>query len=242
MEAGRVREKARIRRFCNELATLWEEKQPNMRFGQMVVSLNRALDKPRHDIYYLEEEEMLEVLRRFFSKTYQKAEREDQRGYRLTERWQDATEQEELRYTTETDVFDLPLFKALLVDTWQYFIDTVDDFGIKNADLPLIGTMYALLSRTTYPDGILLWEYNAYMKILEGLLNALQDPLSPCGYNGNFYDGYITVQEYTHREHAFHISKFDSYFDTLAKIYYEDIYSDTYDESGKEWEEDTEDE
>ena len=81
-----MREKARIRRFCNELATLWEEKQPNMRFGQMVVSLNRALDKPRHDIYYLEEEEMLEVLRRFFSKTYQKAEREDQRGYRLTER------------------------------------------------------------------------------------------------------------------------------------------------------------
>ena len=65
-------DKARIRRFCDELAALWEGKRPNMRFGQFVVTLNRALDKPRHDIFYLEEEEMLDVLRRFFSKEYQK--------------------------------------------------------------------------------------------------------------------------------------------------------------------------
>ena len=235
-----MRDKARIRRFCDELAALWEGKKPNMRFGQLVVTLNRALDKPRHDIFYLEEEEMMDVLRRFFSKEYQKAVREDNRGEQLTERWQDAIE--DLQDNTESDAFDLPLLKTLLRDTWQYFIDTVDDFGIHNTDLPLIGAMYVLINRTTYPDGILTWEYEAYIKILEGLLDALRNPLFPCGYGGNFYDGYIVVQPYIHCDDAFHISKLDSYFAELAKMYYEDTYSDTYDENGKEWEEETDEE
>ena len=75
---------------------------------------------------------------------------------------------------------------------------------------------------------------------MEGLLDALRDPLSPCGYDGNFYDGYIVVQPYIHCDDALHISKLDSYFAELAKMYYEDAYSDTYDENGKEWEEETE--
>ena len=79
-----MKDKARIRRFCDELAALWEKQRPNMRFGQLVVTLNRALDKPRHDICYLEEEEILDVLRRFFSKKYQKFVREDSRGDQLT--------------------------------------------------------------------------------------------------------------------------------------------------------------
>lgn len=229
-----MREKARIRKFCDELAALWEEKRPNMRFGQIVVSLNQALDKPRHDLFSLEDEEMLDVLRRFFSKEYQTSLREDNRGDALTERWQNAIEE-----LIETDVFDLPLLKTLLVDTWQYFMDTVDDFGINNGDLPMIGDMYVLINRTTYPSGVLQWEYEAYIKILEGLLTALQNPLFPHGYNGNFYDGYITVEEYHGCEHALHISELDSYFAELAKMYYEDTYSDTYDENGKEWEGDT---
>ncbi len=61
-----------------------------MRFGQIVVSLNKALDRPRHDIFSLEEDEMMEVLRRFFSTEYQKAVKEDNRGAQLTERWEDA--------------------------------------------------------------------------------------------------------------------------------------------------------
>ena len=231
-----MRDKARIQKFCNELATLWEGKKPDLRFGQIVVSLNRALDKPRHDIFYLEEEEMLDVLRRFFSQEYQKAVQEDNRSDELTERWQNAIE--ELRDNTDTDIFDLSLFKTLLVDTWQYFIDTVDDFGINNADISLIGTMYILANRTTYPDGVLQWEYEAYIKILYGLLHTLRNPLSPCGYDGNFYDGYITVQEYVHCEHTLHISQFDSYLKELSNVYYEDAYSDIYDENGNEWEED----
>ena len=55
----------------------------------------------------------------------------------LTERWEN--DMEELRYNTEMDVFDFPLFKKLLTDTWQYFIDTVGDSGINNRDLPIIG-------------------------------------------------------------------------------------------------------
>lgn len=158
----------------------------------------------------------------------------------LTERWEN--DMEELRYNTEMDVFDFPLFKKLLTDTWQYFIDTVGDSGINNRDLPIIGMMYVLINRTNYPFGILMWEYDAYIKVLGGLLLSLQDPVCPCGYNGNFHDGYITVEEYTHREHTLHISQFDSYFKELAEMYYEEYYSESYDENGKEWEEDTEDE
>lgn len=38
-----MREKARIKPFCDELAALWESKAPGMRFGQIVV---RAVKKP----------------------------------------------------------------------------------------------------------------------------------------------------------------------------------------------------
>lgn len=119
------------------------------------------------------------------------------------------------------DVFDFPLFKKLFIDTWQYFIDTVGDSGINNRDLPIIGMMYVLINRTNYPCGILMWEYDAYIKILAGLLLSLLDPGFPCGYKGNFHDGYITVEKYTHCEHTLHISQFDSYFKELAEMYYE---------------------
>ena len=56
-----------------------------------------------------------------------------------------------------------------------------------------------------------------YIKILEGLLNALQDPLFPRGYDGDFYDGYITVWEYMRCDHTLHISEFDPYLKELAK-------------------------
>ena len=149
---------------------------------------------------------------------------------------------EELRYNADITVFNFPLLKKLLVDTWQYFIDTVGDSGINNRDLPIIGMMYVLINRTNYPSGILAWEYDAYVRILEGLLLSLQEPECPRGYNGNFHNGYITVEEYTHREYAFHISEFETYLQELAQMYYEEYYSDTYDENGKEWEEDTADE
>lgn len=235
-----MRDKARIRKFCDELATLWENKSPNMRFGQIVVSLNQALDKPRHDIFCLEEEEMIEVLQRFFSKEYKKSLLKDNKRELLIERWEEAIE--ELRYNSEWTIFDLPLFRELLIDTWQYFINTIDDFGVNNRDLPIIGMMYVLVNRSNYPSGILMWEYDAYVRILEGFLLSLQEPLFPGGYKGNFYDGYITVIEYIHREYAFHISQFDSYFKELSEMYYEEYYSDTYDENGKEWEEDVDDE
>lgn len=229
-----MKEKAQIKRFCDELASLWESKAPNMRFGQIVVTLNQALDKPRHDIFYLSEDEMMEVIHRFFSKEYKQEQRSDDRTERLTDRWQEAME--EPHCNTESDLFDLPKFKKLLLETWQYFIDTVDDFGIDNSVLPIIGEMYTLVNRTNYPDGVTQWEYEAYIKILQGLLSSLEDPQSPQGYKGNFYDGYIVVEEWERCEHSLHIHEFKVYFDKLSKMYYEDHYSDEYDENGRKWE------
>ncbi len=37
-------------------------------------------------------------------------------------------------------------------------------------------------------------------------------------------------------EYTVHISKFDSYFAELSRIYYEEAYSESYDENGREWE------
>ena len=45
------------------------------------------------------------------------------------------------------------------------------------------------------------------------------------GYKGNFYDGYIVVEEWARCEHTIHISEFKAYFDELSKMYYEDDYS-----------------
>lgn len=225
-----MRERARIKPFCDELAALWESKAAGMRFGQIVVSLNKAYDKPRHDIFQLEEDEMMEVIRRFFSKEYKQKCKKDDREYRLTESWE-----EEIEKLDGCEPFELSTLKPLLLETWQYLIDTVDDFGIDNHAIPIIGNMYVLRNHNEYPKGVLQWEYEAYIRILDGLLSSLEEPLHPKGYDGNFYDGYIVVEECHGCEHYLNISEFDAYFDKLAKSYYEDGYSDDYDENGNEY-------
>jgi len=223
-----MREQARIRKFCNQLADLWESKSPDMRFGQMVVCLNKALGMPRHDIFYLEENEMLDVIRKFFSDDYDNGRKTRIKSDALHVRWQKLTES--LR--DEEDTFELSSFRKLLAETWQYFMDTVDDFGIDNKDLPLIGCMYIFANHSESPRGIIPWEYEACIKIVEALLCALQAPLLPQGYKGNFYDGYIVVEEYHSRVHSLHISELESYLQKLSHECYENHYIENYHEDG----------
>ena len=60
------RDPKRIRRFCNELAGLWETYWPDWRFGQLVVN---ALNDMPTDPFFVEEDEMLEWLRHYFDRT-----------------------------------------------------------------------------------------------------------------------------------------------------------------------------
>lgn len=52
-----MRDPKRIRKFCNELADIWEVKCPDWRFGQLLVNV---IDR---DPFFLEEEEMIHLFR-----------------------------------------------------------------------------------------------------------------------------------------------------------------------------------
>ena len=51
----------RIRKFCNELADIWEEKCPDWRFGQLLVNV---IDR---DPWFLEEDDMMRLFRQRFN-------------------------------------------------------------------------------------------------------------------------------------------------------------------------------
>lgn len=225
-----------IHDFCNELAELWAERAPKMRFSQIVAGLDKASDRPPQLTYELDEAEMMDIIRHFFKNPYPKSKEDDNRCENLTERWEAAVE--ELRHNSESDVFDLPALMALLKETWQYFMDTVDCFGFDNAALPIIGAMYVLLNRTMYPKGVKLWEYQAYMIILEGLLQTLNAPLQPIITDKNtFFNGFISVtpDAGVHHEWPVHISEFDNVFAELSQELYERDYMELYDENGEEY-------
>lgn len=54
-----MRDPNRIKPFCDELASLWS-KRPDLRFGQIVSNVARLT--PR-DIFYMEEDELIELIR-----------------------------------------------------------------------------------------------------------------------------------------------------------------------------------
>ena len=56
------RDTVRIGPFCDRLAKAWE-KLPDWRFGQLMVNLMRDYEAEHgHDIFYLEEDEMIQII------------------------------------------------------------------------------------------------------------------------------------------------------------------------------------
>ena len=52
----------RIQPFCDRLSKAWE-KLPDWRFGQLMVNLMRDYEAEHgHDIFYLEEDEMIQII------------------------------------------------------------------------------------------------------------------------------------------------------------------------------------
>ena len=59
---GEPRDAGRIQLFCDRLARAWE-KLPDWRFGQLMVNLMREYEaEHRRDIFFLEEDEMMEII------------------------------------------------------------------------------------------------------------------------------------------------------------------------------------
>ena len=63
----KVRDKARIRSFCDRLAAAWEE-IPDMRFGQLVINLVHTMEQIGIRPFYLEDGPMLEAIEVFCSR------------------------------------------------------------------------------------------------------------------------------------------------------------------------------
>lgn len=66
-----MRDIKRIRKFCNELATIWETHCPDWRFGQMVSNVLGDMQSGGRDIFFPEEKEMIEYFKNYFNKQEQ---------------------------------------------------------------------------------------------------------------------------------------------------------------------------
>ena len=58
-----MRDKKRIKPFCDKLAEIWESKCPDWRFGQFMVNV---LGSQTRDPFFPEDDEMIELIENFF--------------------------------------------------------------------------------------------------------------------------------------------------------------------------------
>lgn len=61
-----MRDPKRIYEFCNELATIWATKAPDLRFGQLMLNVLGDMQASGRDPFFQEEAEMLEFFREYF--------------------------------------------------------------------------------------------------------------------------------------------------------------------------------
>ena len=61
-----MRDKNRIRKFCNELALIWEQECPDWRFGQLMMNVLGDMAGNGRDPFFPEEEEMLNYFKKYF--------------------------------------------------------------------------------------------------------------------------------------------------------------------------------
>lgn len=59
-----MRDPKRIRKFCNQLADIWEANCPDWRFGQLVENVCRANNI--YALFFVEDDEMLDCVKRTF--------------------------------------------------------------------------------------------------------------------------------------------------------------------------------
>lgn len=65
-----MRDINRIRRFCNELAAIWETQCPDWRFSQLVLNVMESDEMKNAIPFYVEDDEMMEHFKSFFKMEY----------------------------------------------------------------------------------------------------------------------------------------------------------------------------
>lgn len=62
-----MRDPNRIHPFCKELAAIWSEEFPDMRFGQLMYNfISWCYDTKKRDFFFLEEEEFMELFKEYY--------------------------------------------------------------------------------------------------------------------------------------------------------------------------------
>lgn len=61
-----MRDINRIDPFLQELGTIWKENCPDWRFGQLMFNVERVMKTHGRDIFYYEEDELLDYIKEFF--------------------------------------------------------------------------------------------------------------------------------------------------------------------------------
>lgn len=70
-----MRDEKRIPTFCKQLQVYWKEDIPDWRFGQFMSNfLGWVVEKTKRDIFFIEDNEMSELLDEFFKKSGNKTE------------------------------------------------------------------------------------------------------------------------------------------------------------------------
>ena len=62
-----MRNKKRIKEFCNELANIWEENVPQWRFGQLICNVFGQMATEDKDPFFPEEDEMINYFKNYFN-------------------------------------------------------------------------------------------------------------------------------------------------------------------------------
>lgn len=65
-----MRDKKRIKKFCDELANIWETNVPDWRFGQLICNVFGEMAGENRDPFFPEEKEMMEFFKKFFERNF----------------------------------------------------------------------------------------------------------------------------------------------------------------------------
>ena len=165
------RDKARIKPFCDQLAQLWENRCPDLRFGQIVSLLPAALRRSGRDPFCAEDEEMLEALGRVLSgEGTVCANSEETQLQELTARW------ESLIQSAGDGDFQTEEFRSLFLDTWQTLRETVTAWSMPPKAVALVASLGKFTGLSDYPLHTPPWEFDACGRFVEGLLRGLTAP------------------------------------------------------------------
>lgn len=63
-----MRNPNRIDPFLQEIGTLWKNNCPDWRFGQLFFNLQRVMETHDTEIFYMEDDELLEYMKGWFDK------------------------------------------------------------------------------------------------------------------------------------------------------------------------------